>query len=140
MSEMNTPSSKWFANGDKDPHEGKYDCERHELTLGDLTDDELANEVFMWGDHKPSVEELLSGNAKISTHYLTAGKERIRWLSRKNNVLTEELQAKTDFLALKGAECERFREALVDLLECKGILTSDKDCVIKARQLLEQTK
>lgn len=33
-------------------------------------------------------------------------------------------------------ENAELRKALVDLLECKGILTSDKECVINAKKLL----
>lgn len=35
-------------------------------------------------------------------------------------------------------ENEKLREALLDLIECKGILTSDKECVINARNLLKE--
>ncbi|WNL63657.1 hypothetical protein ST4_099 [Aeromonas phage ST4] len=78
-----TPAAHWREKGEPDPHGSYYDRERAELPLGNLTDDELANEVFMWGDHKPSVAEIVNGTAKMPIVYLTAGKERIRWLSRK---------------------------------------------------------
>lgn len=61
-----TPSSRWAANGEKDPHGTIYDCERASLSHGSMTDDELANAVFL----NPDI-----GN-------LTAAKERLRWLSR----------------------------------------------------------
>lgn len=80
-----TPSSNWSVNGEADPHKSKYDCERHDLTLGDLTDDQLANDVFMYGDNNPTMQEIISGTAKMPVIYLTAGKERIRWLSRQND-------------------------------------------------------
>ena len=64
---QDTPSSKWHAEGKEDPHKNQYDCERAALTLGDFTDDELANEVFMF----PNIGNLI------------AAKERIRWLSRQ---------------------------------------------------------
>ena len=41
----------------------------------------------------------------------------------------------TDLLEQENAE---LREGLQDLLDCKGILTSDKECVIKAKQLLNK--
>ena len=41
----------------------------------------------------------------------------------------------TDRLEQENAE---LREGLQDLLDCKGILTSDKECVIKAKQLLNK--
>ena len=40
-----------------------------------------------------------------------------------------------DRLKQENAE---LREAVQDLLDCKGILTSDKECVIKAKQLLRK--
>lgn len=96
MTKLKTPSSRWSINGEADPHKGKYDCERHELSKGDLTDDELANEVFMWGDHKPSMDDMLAGRMPIV--YLTAGKERIRWLSRQNNKLSDDIKELVNIL------------------------------------------
>ncbi|WP_372986983.1 hypothetical protein [Marinobacter sp.] len=62
-----TPAARWREAGEPDPHDGKYEGERASLCKGDMTDDELANEVYLY----PNI-----GN-------LTAAKERIRWLSRK---------------------------------------------------------
>lgn len=62
-----TPAARWRENGKTDPHGTAYDCERSRLCLGDLSDDEIANEVFL----HPSITNL------------TAAKERIRWLSRR---------------------------------------------------------
>jgi hypothetical protein len=77
------PASKWRADGASDPHGDRYDCERADLCMGHLTDDELANAVYLSGDQ--SQEErlhcMLSG-LPTSTVYLTAAKDRIRWLSR----------------------------------------------------------
>lgn len=78
-----TPANRWAAAGEPDPHGKRYDCPREALMLGSMTDDELANEVYMWGDHKPSLDDLLTGKAKSSMTYLTAAKDRIRWLSRQ---------------------------------------------------------
>lgn len=79
-----TPSSQWRANGEPDPHGKHYDCERAALTLGTLTDDELANEAFLNYDTRLSLEDLL--HPKPGRHmpivWMTAVKERIRWLSR----------------------------------------------------------
>lgn len=63
-----TPSSRWHENGEPDPHghTEHYNGERARLCKGDLTDDEIANEVYM----TPDIANL------------TAAKERIRWLSR----------------------------------------------------------
>lgn len=82
MSER-TPAAHWREKGEPDPHGSYYDRERAELPLGNMTDDELANAVFMYGDTKPSIAEIMDGTAKMPIVYLTAGKERIRWLSRK---------------------------------------------------------
>jgi len=78
-----TPSSTWYENGEPDPHAGRYDCERHELDMGDLTDDQLANGVFMHGNETPPIEQVIAGVAKMPIVWLTAAKSRIRWLSRR---------------------------------------------------------
>ena len=67
-----TPSSRWAAQGQPDPHGSRFNCARSQLPMGNLTDDELANEVFLY-DHR-------SGLGSIG--YLQAAKDRIRWLSR----------------------------------------------------------
>ncbi|MCW3733619.1 hypothetical protein, partial [Burkholderia cenocepacia] len=56
--------------------------ERAALTLGTLTDDELANAVFMHGNERPPIQDVIAGTAFMPIVYLTAAKERIRWLSR----------------------------------------------------------
>lgn len=83
MMKPTTPSSTWFQNGEPDPHAGRYDCERHELDMGDLTDDQLANGVFMHGNETPPIEHVIAGVAKMPIVWLTAAKSRIRWLSRR---------------------------------------------------------
>jgi hypothetical protein len=77
-----TPSSRWHAQGEPDPHGTHYDCERAQLTMGDLTDDELANGIFMNYDVFPRVEDVIDRKAWMPIVWMTAGKERIRWLSR----------------------------------------------------------
>ncbi|MDN7658483.1 hypothetical protein [Burkholderia cenocepacia] len=77
-----TPSAKWRVDGEPDPHGTRYDCERAALTLGTLTDDELANAVFMHGNERPPIQDVIAGTAFMPIVYLTAAKERIRWLSR----------------------------------------------------------
>ncbi|WP_412535944.1 hypothetical protein [Marinobacter sp. MIT932201] len=89
-----TPSARWREAGETDPHEGKYDGERALLCKGDITDDELANEVYLY----PNI-----GN-------LTAAKERIRWLSRRLEV------------ALSGNIPTSFAGALKDVEALKTIL------------------
>lgn len=88
MSELNTagtPAAKWRVEGQPDPHAGHYDGERSELAMGDLTDDELANGVFMHGNEPLNIDKLMSGEPGYypSIAWLTAAKDRIRWLSRK---------------------------------------------------------
>lgn len=53
------------------------------MTLGNYTDDELANAAFMNYDVLPPIEKIISGQAKMPIVYMTAVKERIRWLSRR---------------------------------------------------------
>lgn len=77
-----TPSSRWAADAMPDPHAGRYACERAALTLGNLTDDELANAVFLHGNEQPTMADLVAGKALSGIVYLTAAKDRIRWLSR----------------------------------------------------------
>jgi hypothetical protein len=61
-----TPSSFWKAEGKEDPHGTYYERERALIAKGHLTDDEVANAVYM----SPGISNL------------TCAKERIRWLSR----------------------------------------------------------
>jgi hypothetical protein len=78
-----TPGATWREKGEADPHGTRYNCERAALTLGTLTDDELANGAFLAYDRQPSVDELLSGKGFTPIVWMTAVKDRIRWLSRK---------------------------------------------------------
>lgn len=77
-----TPSARWAADTLPDPHGDRYACERAALTLGNLTDDELANAVFLHGNEQPTMADLAAGKALAGIVYLTAAKDRIRWLSR----------------------------------------------------------
>lgn len=63
---LSTSAAKWRIAGDMDPHGNRYDCERAALFGGKMTDDEVANAVFL----SPDIQNL------------TAAKDRIRWLSR----------------------------------------------------------
>ena len=80
---ISTPASRWREAGFPEPHPDLIGKERARLPMGNLTDDELANAVFMYGDTPPSIADLMSGKGKMPIAYLTAGKERIRWLSRQ---------------------------------------------------------
>ena len=104
MSEQTaTPSSHWRAEGQADPHAGHYDCERATLAMGNLTDDQLANAAFMFYDDSPSMQDVLDGKAFQPIAYMTAVKDRIRWLSRS----LEKAAAERDALA---AELRAIRE------------------------------
>lgn len=77
------PAAEWRERGEPDPHGNTYDCTRDKLCMGNLTDDELANAAFMNYDRWPSMQELLAGKAFTPIAYMTAVKDRIRWLSRQ---------------------------------------------------------
>ena len=79
--ETSTPSSKWASAGESDPHGKAYDCERAELSMGEYTDDELANAVFMHDHRSFDIVATMRGEPG-SIVLLTAAKDRIRWLSR----------------------------------------------------------
>jgi hypothetical protein len=89
MLDGRTPAAQWRENGEKDPHK-RFDGERSDLALGYLSDDELANAVYLHGDRSPSIADLLAGKAVRPIVYLTAAKERIRWLSRALVKATEQ--------------------------------------------------
>lgn len=93
--ERATPSSRWKINGEPDPHAGQYDGERAALAMGNLTDDELANGAFMNYDRPLDVEAILARKPGYFSPiaWMTAVKERIRWLSRS---LERELQRTKD--------------------------------------------
>ena len=85
MSEtQKTPAAKWRQEGQADPHGDHYNCQRAALTLGELTDDELANGVFLHGNEPLNINALLrkTPGYHSAVVWLTAGKDRIRWLSR----------------------------------------------------------
>jgi hypothetical protein len=79
-----TPANRWAKEGEADPHGTSYDCERASLTLGQYTDDELANGVFLNADQPMNIERILARdpNYHAPIAWLTAAKDRIRWLSR----------------------------------------------------------
>lgn len=64
---LSTDAAKWRVRGEEDPHGDIYTRGRETLCGGHLTDDELANAVYLEPD--------------IAT--LTSAKERLRWLSRR---------------------------------------------------------
>lgn len=84
VQDAKTPAARWRATGEPDPHGTHYDGERAALTLGSLTDDELANGVFMNGDKPLDIERSLAHDPEYHPPiaWRTAARERIRWLSR----------------------------------------------------------
>ena len=142
MSEQTaTPSSHWRAEGQADPHAGHYDGERATLAMGNLTDDQLANAAFMfynddpslqtlsdrWLPHwpfyndYPSLQDVMDGKAFPPIAYMTAVKDRIRWLSRS----LERVVSERDALAaeLKGVRVTQQAPTTEDinLQEWKGM-------------------
>ena len=77
---------------------GQYPCERAQLLLGHLTDDELADVVFLHDHRRPDVESLLQGKHS-SAVLLAAAKERIHWLSRALEATGVTSQATRDVIA-----------------------------------------
>lgn len=77
-----TPAAAWRAAGESDPHAGHYDGERAALCMGHLTDDALANGAFMNYDQPLNVAGILAGTHSSPIAWMTAVKDRIRWLSR----------------------------------------------------------
>lgn len=114
-----TPSSKWLVEGKPDPHGSYYNGERAALAHGRLTDDELANAVFMC-DHRTSLE---------SIGLTTAAKERIRWLSRNLNAA----MARADAAEAKLAAMIR-----TDGLPNSTIQTFAPDVYVQAQQQEQQ--
>lgn len=88
-SPTSTPSSNWFAQGANDDFPELVNQDRASLCLGKFTDDEIASMVFMQGDISKE-EDMANAIAAIKANVpyyskigvVTAGKERIRWLSR----------------------------------------------------------
>lgn len=103
-----TPSSKWAQNGEPDPHGTRYDCERAALAMGKLTDDELANDAFMNYDQRPPLQDIIDGKGRSPVMWMTAVKDRIRWLSRALAAATA------------GAKPSGEREALIAYLRKFG--------------------
>ncbi len=141
MKMSDTPAAEWRVNGDKDPHEGKYECRRLDLTLGNLTDDQLANDVFMYGDNKPSIHEIMAGTAKMPVIYLTAGKERIRWLSRlaeaqkiDNDRMVEEIAELKGMLQKTATAIYSYNNEMVGTIAVLNCASESIDLLEKLNQ------
>jgi hypothetical protein len=66
---------------------------REDLPLSEMSDDQLANAVYLYGDRPSLVEPAGEARIKMPIVYLTAAKERIRWLNRKLNQSAEKIAA-----------------------------------------------
>lgn len=75
---------RWLAKGLDDPHAVYASLSREELIMADLSDDELANKVFMeTGVSRLEEAGRIMRGEPTSLMMLAAAKERIRWLSRQ---------------------------------------------------------
>lgn len=103
-----TPAHRWT----EDPHAGQYDGERASLALGHLTDDELANGVFLHGDGVLDIERMIRKDPAYHSPiaWRTAAKERIRWLSRKLEQALSARTAGTPLLDSVVRMIDRYRE------------------------------
>lgn len=87
-----TPASRWRQEGEEDPHAGRYDCERTDLAMGHLSDDELANGAFLNYDGVLDIARIMAKDPDYHSPiaWMTAVKDRIRWLSRRLEEATRE--------------------------------------------------
>ena len=144
-----TPSSRWFVEGSEDYHPDLINKDRGGLMLGDHTDDELANELFLYGNMSDyeKTRALLSGKCS-SIAYLTAGKERIRWLSRhlegslaNEKVLCEQLVSYDEKVwnFLVSEHVRQWEDSPLPDVGDGPLDDEDDDFIGKAEQLLLQT-
>lgn len=120
-SKPSTPAAAWRVSGEPDPHGSVYDCERAKLCMGKLTDDELANGAFMNYDVRPDVRDIIAGKAFSPIAWMTAVKERIRWLSRRL-VESEQREKKVEVLLscyLNNFDDKRSVQEALDLIRAK---------------------
>lgn len=93
-----TASAEWRDRGEKDPHPDLATrIERAGLALGHMTDDQLANGMFLNYNMPLDPQAIIDGLAYSPICWMQAGKDRIRWLSRKlfeaNVKIAEQAQA-----------------------------------------------
>ena len=105
LGEMGTPAAKWRENNEPDPFLGIYDVPRSELLMGNLTDDEMANELFLY-DHRGGLSSMM---------YLKAGQDRIRWLSRQLCKAEAQLKEKETKVAELTDHVDQLDKRIVEL-------------------------
>lgn len=128
-----TVAAAWREAGEVDPHGDYYDCERAKLCMGHLTDDELASGVYLNGDKQLTPQRLIAGETS-SMVWLTAAKERIRWLSRN---LVSAIQGKMPegmVAATLIPTASQYDDPLVRLIV--RWMGYDKPTIIKLRQIV----
>lgn len=106
---QSTPGAEWRAYGEADPHRDRYECERAQLTMGNTTDDALANGAFLNYDQPLNIHGIMAGTHFSPIAWMTAVKDRIRWLSRQNEALLQEnanLRNGSDAAAIRNAALE----------------------------------
>ncbi len=118
-----TPAAAWRVAGEPDPHANRYDGERSNLVLGSYTDDELANEVFLHDHSSLNIKAILRGEPS-SIVFLTAAKERIRWLSRHLEAAASQrdelLAALEAVVAIADRKTDVFDQAHAAIAKAKG--------------------
>lgn len=86
-----TPGNYCKLFGIEDDFANYTAMERSNLSMGYLSDDQLANGAFMNYDVRPPIADIISGRSFSPIVWMTAVKERIRWLSRRVSVLEGHL-------------------------------------------------
>ncbi len=113
-----TPAAEWREKGEPDPHGNRYECERDALALGHITDDALANGAYMNYDQPLDFKALAENKPGYYSPicWMTAVKDRIRWLSRRVVALEAavvipraELEAKDARIAELEKDAARYR-------------------------------
>lgn len=110
-----TPAADWREAGEHDPFGDRYNCARDELPMGNVTDDALANQLFVC-DHRHDMQSIT---------LLTAGKERIRWLSRQLESRKQhehELLANHRKMLIEKSElCDDLLDLIERMVNCMGL-------------------
>lgn len=110
-----TPSSNWSQKGESDTLGDRSTGSRHELTLGNLTDDQLANSVFLHNHREVNV------GVPTSFALLLAAKERILWLSRQASWPTDKVSVLGEPDAVIDVGTHAFFKSLVQQLEWNAL-------------------
>lgn len=110
-----TPAADWREAGEHDPFGDRYNCDRDALPMGNVTDDALANQLFVC-DHRHDMQSIT---------LLTAGKERICWLSRqlesRKQHEHEMLANHRKMLIEKSELCDDLLDLIERMVNCMGL-------------------